>query len=93
LVGIPVGASLDNYNEKSSDLGLALGAGVDLSLIGPRINLEVRYTRGLGDMWEDVEVASVPGDVIDFAKYFDETTGKAFDMKNSVISITAGFMF
>lgn len=93
LVGIPVGASRDNYNEKSSDLGLAIGVGADFSLIGPRLNVEVRYTVGLYEMWNDVDVATLPDDLLDFTLYADETTGQADDMKNSVISITAGFMF
>ncbi|MCD6250117.1 MAG: PorT family protein [candidate division Zixibacteria bacterium] len=93
VLGLDVGGDLDNYNEKSTDLGLALGIGVDLSLARSVVVLEVRYTVGLQDMWEDVVVADLPGDLNSLTLYADETTGKAFKMKNSALSFTVGFMF
>lgn len=91
--GLEVGADLDNYNEKSTDLGLALGVGLDLSLARSVIVLEVRYTVGLQNMWEDVVLADLPSDLNSLVLYADDATGEAYKMKNSAISFTAGFMF
>jgi opacity protein-like surface antigen len=88
-----LGDDIDNYNEKSTDLGLAVGAGLDLKLASYMLVLDVRYTLGMQDMWEDVVVADIPGDVDQEAVYADAVSGEAFKMKNSAISITAGFMF
>jgi len=93
VLGLDVGGDLDNYNEKSTDLGFAVGVGVDLSLARSVMALDVRYTVGLQDMWEDVVVADLPGDLNSHALYADETTGEAYKMKNSAISVTVGLMF
>ncbi len=93
LVGISVAGSVDNYNERGSDLGLALGVGLDLSLGRSLLALDVRYTGGLKDMWEDVEAASIPADLNRLGLYADENTGAAAKMKNSAFSFTIGVMF
>lgn len=91
--GLAVDGEHDNYNEKSNDLGFALGVGLDLAMARSIVVLEVRYTVGLQNMWEDVVVADIPPDLNSDALYADETTGTAYKMKNSSISVTAGFMF
>ena len=91
VLGFSAGGELDNYNEKSTDLGLALGVGVDLSMARSLLVLDVRYTVGLQNMWDDVVVADLPSDLIPLTLYAD--SGEAYKMKNSVISFTVGFMF
>lgn len=93
VLGLDVGGDLDNYNEKSNDFGFAIGIGADLSLARSVVVLDVRYTVGLQNMWEDVVVADLPGDLNSLTLYADETTGEAYKMKNSVISFTIGLMF
>jgi len=93
VLGLDVGGDLDNYNEKSTDLGLALGVGLDLSLARSVVVLEIRYTVGLQNMWEDVVIADIPSDLNSLVLYADDATGEAYKMKNSAISFTIGFMF
>jgi hypothetical protein len=75
-------ADVDIDNVKSVDIGIAAGAGVELKSGTTTFGFEARYTLGLGNVLDDV---SNPGsnDLV------DPSTGSAFDVKNSAISILA----
>lgn len=89
LMGIPASGDVDNYNEVSSDLSFVLGGGVDFSLGTAKLTLELRYTSGTKVLWEDVDIDNLP----DYEWVYADDTGKALDMKNSVISVMVGLMF
>jgi hypothetical protein len=82
----------NNYNEKSTDIGLVLGGGIDVSVMSVGVSLDIRYTTGLSSMWEDVDIANLP-DPLKEDLYADPTTGTAFDMKNSALTFTVGVTF
>jgi len=90
VVGLPLltGES-DNFNERSSDVGIVVGGGIDLSMGLIRISAELRFTAGTKAMWKDVDIDNLPDDEWVYA----DDTGKALDMKNSVVSVMVGFMF
>jgi hypothetical protein len=92
VIGFPFAVEVDNYNEKSTDLGLALGVGADFSLGPVSLVFDARYTTGFQSMWEDVDLSSLP-DELDEQVYADEMTGEALDMKNMTIALTVGIMF
>jgi len=92
VIGFPFAMEVDNYNEKSTDLGMALGVGVDFSLGPVALVFDARYTSGFQSMWEDVDLSSLPDD-LDEQVYANETTGDALDMKNMTIALMAGIMF
>jgi hypothetical protein len=89
---VQAGVEVDNYNDRSFDLGLVFGVGADFAVGRRLLTLDVRYTAGLRSMWEDVDLTSIPYE-LDEVVYADEMTGEAFDMKHAVISLTAGFVF
>lgn len=92
LEGIPVSGAINNYNEKSTDIGLVLGGGIDVAVMSVGITLDIRYTAGLSSMWDNVDVATIPSSTTE-ATYADPTTGTADDMKNSALTFTVGVTF
>ncbi len=90
VVGIPLlTGDSDNYNERSTDLGLVVGGGVDLTMGPTRLSIELRFTSGTKQIWEDLDGSPVPADQWSYA----DDQGHALDMKNSAVSFLAGFMF
>jgi hypothetical protein len=89
IFDFPVSADVENYKERSTDLGLVVGAGLDLTLSRTVLFFDFRYTLGLQPMWQDVAVVNAPEDEV---PYFDGTTGVADDMKNSSFAFTVGLM-
>lgn len=85
----PASVDVDNYKEKSTDVGLVVGLGLDFKMSRTTLFLDARYTYGLSSMWEDVDVESAPDDEI---QYYDPITGEADDMKNSTLAFMVGMM-
>ena len=90
VVGLPLltGES-DNFNERSSDIGIVVGGGIDLSMGLTRISAELRFTAGTKPIWNDIQGVTVPNDQWSYA----DADGKALDMKNSAVSVMVGLMF
>ena len=87
--GIPLAGSEVNYNQRPIDLSLVLGAGIDFDL-GPRqVIFDVRFTKGLRNVWDSVDWADVPPDQQAYA----HPDGKADYMRNFVVSVSGGVMF
>ena len=89
ILGIAASGEVDNFNEASSDLSFVIGGGADFSLGRSKLTLEVRYTAGTKNMWEDVNVGNLPDNEMVYA----DTEGMALDMKHSVVSVMVGLMF
>lgn len=88
VLGLPLSGDVNNYNEKSADLGFVLGGSLDFSAGRSLLTLDVRYTLGTSTMWDKVKLP-VPDDQL---AYIDASGGPA-NMKNAVFSLTAGLMF
>lgn len=88
-------ASLDIANEKSNDLGLVLGGGIELATGGINLLVEVRVTSGLSTPFDDVEpfdFADVFLNELDFPMAW-ENNGKALDVKNGAFALMVGIAF
>jgi len=80
----------DIDNAKSLDFGLTIGAGLGLAMgQSGKLTFDLRYTIGLGDVFEDVEA----GDIDEEKVYIVDDEGKALDFKNSDIRLMVGFQF
>jgi len=88
VLGLPLSGDVDNYNEKSTDFGLVFGGSLDFSAGPSLLTLDVRYTLGTSTMWDKVTLP-VPRDQLAYRN----ASGGPADMKNAVLSITAGMMF
>lgn len=78
---------IDNAN--SVDFGLTIGGGSGLAIgQSGRLTLDLRYTIGLADVFEDTDEAAGSGAV----NYVNEE-GKALEFKNSDIRLMVGFQF
>lgn len=87
--GIPLAGSEKNYNQRPIDLGLVLGAGIDFKLGPKQVIFDIRCTKGLRSVWENIDWADVPDDQQAYA----HPDGKADDMRNLVVSVSGGLMF
>ena len=80
----------DIENAKSLDFGLTIGAGLGLAMgQSGKLTFDLRYTIGLGDVFEDVEAADFDEEKV----YIVDDEGKALDFKNSDIRLMVGFQF
>ena len=80
----------DVENAKSMDFGVTIGGGLGLA-VGPsgKLTFDLRYTMGLGQVFEDVAAAEQDSGKL----YLVDDDGKALDFKNSDIRLMAGFQF
>lgn len=92
MAGMNDVAALNNYNHKSTDIGLVLGVAIDVSVLSIGISFDIRYTAGLSSLWDDVEPGNIPRTPLEEI-YADLITGAADDMKNSTLSFTLGVTF
>lgn len=89
--GAKLSVNVDNFNERTVDVGVAVGAGVDIPVGRSMMTLDARYTGGLVNMWKDVNLATLPADFDEIA-FADEVDGRAFEMKHFLLSFTVGFL-
>ncbi len=85
-------------NLKSVDFGLVFGCDIAFPIGSRCIVLDVRYTMGTSEVFEDVDPASIPMGSIyeDFPEEYPivrNSTGEASDARNRVLSITLGVSF
>lgn len=88
----------DITNLKGSDIGLVVGGDIKILTGSANFILDVRYTIGTSEVFEDVDPDSIP--IIDFDELFPSKfpvahfqTGEASDAKNRAFSITLGVSF
>jgi hypothetical protein len=83
----------DIENAKSLDFGLTIGGGLGLAM-GPsgKLTFDLRYTLGLGDVFEDVEDLNA-ADSDDGKTYIVEDDGTALNFKNNDFRLMVGFQF
>jgi hypothetical protein len=80
----------DIENAKSLDFGLTIGGGLGLAMgQSGKLTFDIRYTLGLGDVFEDVEEA----DFEEGKMYIIEDDGTALDFKNNDFRLMVGFQF
>ncbi|MCK4461905.1 MAG: PorT family protein [candidate division Zixibacteria bacterium] len=88
-------ASLDIANEKSNDLGLVVGGGIELATGGVNLVVEARVTAGLSKPFDDVEpfdFADVFINELDFPMAW-ENDGRALDVRNGTFALMVGIAF
>ncbi|MDH3890390.1 MAG: PorT family protein [candidate division Zixibacteria bacterium] len=87
-------ASLDIANEKSNDVGLVIGGGIDLATGGVALVIDARVTLGLSKAFEDVppfDFVDVFLDELDFPMAWE--SGQALDVKNGAFALMIGVAF
>lgn len=88
-------STLDMANEKSNDFCVVFGGGVELDAGGMDVFFDARFLIGTSAPFEDVEPfdeADVFMNGLDFPMAWEDD-GKAFELKNSVISVMVGIAF
>jgi len=80
----------DIDNAKSLDFGLTIGGGLGLAMgQSGKLTFDLRYTIGLGDVFEDADDSVDDSGKINFV----DEAGNALDFKNSDIRLMVGFQF
>jgi hypothetical protein len=80
----------DVENAKSLDFGLTTGGGLGLAMgQSGKLIFDLRYTVGLGKIYDDVTLADLDSD----NKYVSEDDGTALDFKNNDFRLMVGFQF
>jgi hypothetical protein len=80
----------DIENAKGFDFGLTIGGGLGLAMGQTgKLTFDLRYTLGLGDVFDDVAVADMQEDKM----YVVDDSGTALDFKNSDFRLMVGFEF
>jgi hypothetical protein len=80
----------DVDNAKSLDFGLTIGGGLGLAIgQSGKLTFDLRYTIGLGDVFEDGDVTVDDSGKINLV----DAEGKALDFKNSDFRLMVGFQF
>ena len=83
----------DIANEKSTEFGLVLGGSIDFGLGTGKFVTDLRYSRGLSELYESV----LPYEVALLQQQgklpLTDDYGNALDVKTSTISLTVGYAF
>jgi len=80
----------DIENAKSLDFGLTIGGGLGLAMgQSGKLTFDLRYTVGLGKIYDDVTSADLDSD----KAYVSEDDGTALDFKNNDFRLMVGFQF
>jgi hypothetical protein len=86
----PSFGDFDIENAKGFDFGLTIGGGLGLAMGQTgKLTFDLRYTLGLGDVFDDVAVADMQEDKM----YVVDDNGTALDFKNNDIRLMVGFQF
>lgn len=88
-------STLNMANEKTSDFCVVFGGGVELDAGSMDVFIDARFSVGTSAPFEDVEPfdeSDVFVNGLDFPMAWEDD-GKAFELKNSVISVMVGIAF
>ncbi|UCD17580.1 MAG: hypothetical protein JSV44_01375, partial [Candidatus Zixiibacteriota bacterium] len=90
--------SPDINNIKGTDFGLVFGGDLGFNMGQTTFFVDLRYTLGLTQTMKDVDPDGIPllptdGDLPDEYPMANDESGRAPDLKNSVISFFMGILF
>ena len=86
----------DIDNIKSTDFSLVFGGEVGIDIGSRKLLFDLRYTLGLTELFDDVNVDDIPRGFEEFPDEYpivNTLDGKAPSMKNSSLTISVGFLF
>lgn len=86
--------TVDILNEKSSDLGLVFGGGVELDAGSMDVLFDARLSLGTSGLFEDLDHLDIDNELIPGADYrMAKDNGAAFELKHSVFAVMVGIAF